>query len=112
MSKAQVVILSGQTLFAEGIASRLQQYPKRVDVSILNPKEDEAMDKVSEANPTAVIIDASEPKTGAFCSLCHLLTTLPDLKIFRLDPEHSNVQIVTSTHLKASDVRDLVELLD
>jgi DNA-binding NarL/FixJ family response regulator len=112
MSKAQVVILSGQTLFAEGIASRLQQFPQKVAVSILNPEGMQTLERISQAQPAAVIIEASEPRDDTLCSLCTLLTTIPGLKVIRLDPEHSDVQIITSTHLRAADVRDLVELLD
>ena len=106
-----MVILSGKSLFAEGIASRLRQFPQRVDVSILDPLEGDPISRVGRDHPAAVIIDGSEPKTDTYCSLCELLFNNPGLKVIRLDPEQSVVQIVTSAQLKASDVRDLVELI-
>ncbi|MDX1435332.1 MAG: hypothetical protein R3335_00880 [Anaerolineales bacterium] len=112
MAKSQVVILSGQTLFAQGIASRLKQYPQKVDVLILDPEEAQIVEQTREARPAAVIVDASEPNQETFYSLWMLLTTIPNLKVIRLHLEHSDIQIVTSTHLNASDVRDLIELLD
>jgi hypothetical protein len=111
MAKAQVVILSGKSLFAEGIASRLKEFPQRVEISILDPREGDTISRVGRDHPAAVIIDASEPKTDTYCLLCELLINNPGLKVIRLDPEQSVVQIVTSTHLKASDVSDLVELI-
>jgi DNA-binding NarL/FixJ family response regulator len=112
MTRTQVVILSDQSLFVEGVASRLQQYPAQLEVHIIDPRESGAMEAISEQLPSAVIMDATDPETDVFCPLCRLLLRLPELKIIRLDPQLDQVQIVTSKCLEAVEVHDLVGMIE
>jgi DNA-binding NarL/FixJ family response regulator len=112
MAKARVVILSGYTLFAEGVVNRLRQFPQRIEVSIINPDEGEVIARIREIHPSAVIIDASEPETEESFSPWELMTSSREVKLIRLDPESSEVQIVSTKCFNASDVRDLVDLIE
>jgi DNA-binding NarL/FixJ family response regulator len=112
MTRTQVVILSGQSLFAEGVASRLQQYPTKIEVFTIDPRESGAMVAISEQRPSAVILDATDPDTDVYCPLCKLLLGMPGLKIIRLDPQQNQVQIVTSKNLEVAEVRDLIGMIE
>ena len=61
MVRTPVVILSGQSLFAEGIASRLRQYPHLVQLEIVDPRRPDAMAQITAAQPSAVILDVADP---------------------------------------------------
>ena len=59
----RLIILSDHTLFAEGIASRLRQYPERVEVHFVNPQQADYLEQIKEICPSAIIIDAREYTT-------------------------------------------------
>jgi hypothetical protein len=104
------VILSSQSIFAEGVAARLKQYldepPLLIDV-----REGDALGQVVAARPAAVILDASDPAEDRLCSLGTLLTALPAITVVRLDPQKDHVQVVTSAQHSMSQVQDLIDLI-
>jgi hypothetical protein len=58
-----------------------------------------------------LIIDGSEPATKRICPLEKLLEKLPALKVIRLDPLRSGVQLITSSQHRANVVGDLIEII-
>jgi DNA-binding NarL/FixJ family response regulator len=65
----RIAILSGHSLFAEGIASRLRQYPQQVDVCFVDPQQLDYVEQLTEIQPAAVIIDAQDSRTTQCCLL-------------------------------------------
>ena len=112
MDQARVVILSGHSLFTQGIASRLRQHSERLEIQIIDPHHADVSEQVVAAQPSAVIIDASDPDAEMYCSIGELLVALPSLKIIRLDPQQPQVQVVTSEQRTAGEVRDLIDLIE
>ncbi len=108
----RVVILSGHSLFAEGIASRLRQHPEALDLHIVDPHVPGAIDQVAAAHPSAVIVDATDLEAEQLCPLSSLLVQLPALKVIRLDPQRNQIQVVTSAERIVTEVRDLLEVID
>lgn len=111
MGRRRIVILSGQSLFAEGIASRLKEYPQEVNVAVVDPKAPECFALISAHKPSVIILDASDGITSKMCPLNRLLTLVPDLKIIHLDSQKEQVQVVTSEQHKAAEVADLIRML-
>jgi hypothetical protein len=99
-------------LFAEGIASRLRQYPRMADVKIVDPRQPDPIAQIAAAQPSFVILDGSDSGTSRLCPLSQLLHSLPELRIICLDPEQDQVQVVTSEQCPAVKVHDLVEVID
>ena len=112
MDQARVVILSAQSLFAEGVASRLRQHSERLEIQTIDPRRANVTEQVIAAQPSAVIIDASDPDAEMYCSIGELLVALPSLKIIRLDPQQPQIQVVTSEQRTAGEVRDLIDLIE
>jgi DNA-binding NarL/FixJ family response regulator len=112
VTRPRVVILSGRSLFTEGIASRLRQDEARVEVVTVDSRQPNALAGVIAAQPTAVIFDATDPESTQHCSLDTLLEALPGLKVLRLDPQQQQVQVVTSEQRKASEVSDLIAVIE
>jgi len=112
VDRVRVVILSGHSLFTEGIASRLREHSERLDIQTIDPRNANVAEQVIAAQPLAVILDASDPDAENHCSIGELLVALPWLKIIRLDPQQSQVQIVTSERRTAGEVRDLIDLIE
>jgi len=106
-----VVVLTGHTLFAEGIAARLRHYADRIDLHVVGTDQDDVLDRVIEAAPGAVILDTTDPEVTRRCSLGRLFQALPEVRVVRLDPERDQFQLVTSEQREAADIGDLIEVI-
>ncbi|HLF27628.1 MAG TPA: hypothetical protein VJG32_14935 [Anaerolineae bacterium] len=112
MDRARVVILSGGSLFAQGVASRLQQHTDHIDLHRVDCQEPGALEQIIAVQPAVVILDATDPRIDQACPLTKLLQALPSLKVIRLDSQQDHVQIVTSQQRQAAEVRDLIQLIE
>ena len=112
MVRTRVVILSGYSLFAEGVANRLQQYLQLVEFEVLDPRRPDAIIQIAAVEPTVVILDSSDTGVPQFCSLSNLLLAFPQLEVICLDSQHEQIQVVTSVQHPMANVRDLVGVID
>ena len=110
MTRTHVVILSGHSLFAEGIASRLQQYAGQVEVVFIDPGHEDYLAQISELQASIVFIDAMDSKTTQCCLLCELLIEFPCIRLVRLTVDQKDVQVVSSSKQQFDDVQDLINI--
>ena len=108
----RLIILSNHTLFAEGVASRLRQYPERVEVHFVDPQQADYLAQIKEIRPAAVIIDAADTDSTQCCLLCDLLMALVNVTLIRLDVQHKDIQIVTSSQRPLAEVKDIIEIVE
>lgn len=111
VGRTTVVILSGQTLFAEGVAARLRQHRDWLDLHVVDADHGDAFGQVVGANPRTLIVDSSDPAIMRHCSLSQLFRALPDVRLVRLDPESDQIQLLTSERLVAGDISDLISVI-
>jgi DNA-binding NarL/FixJ family response regulator len=111
MVRICIVILSSQALFAQGVASRIRECLKKVELEIVDPRQPDAMAKIVAAEPNVVLLDDTDPEVSRYCSLSELLNSLPDIKVIRLEPRQGQIQVVTSEQRPAVEVRDLIEVI-
>lgn len=111
MERARVFILSGYSLFAEGVASRLRQYPDQVDVMVMDPRQPSIFSKIAEKNPSVIMLDAADHETMQLCPLGDLIFALPKLKVMRLDSQKELIQVVSSEQFRVVDVDDLIQVI-
>jgi DNA-binding NarL/FixJ family response regulator len=112
MGHRLVVILTGESLFAEGIASRLSQFPHKVTVEVVDPESSDCMARISAQQPAVIIVDASDALTMELCPLNRLIATLPDLKVIHLDSQKDQIRVVTSEQHPVAEVQDLIEMIE
>ena len=112
MIQMRVVILSGQSLFAQGIASRLEQYLESVELEVMLPRQSDVINRMAAVRPSVVILDPSDTEVAQFCSLDQLLLSFSQLKVICLDPEQGHMQVVTSEQHAAGSIRDLAKVID
>lgn len=112
MKPNRLVILSNHSLFAEGVASRLLQYPERVDVCFVDPQQADYLEKIKENRPSAVIIDAADTHRSQCCLLCDLLMALANVTIIRLEVQHKDIQVVTSSQHPLTEVKDILDIIE
>ncbi len=108
----RLIILSNHTLFAEGVASRLRQYPERVDVSFVDPQQADYLEQIKKKYPSAVIMDATDTDSSQCCLLCDLLSALENVTIVRLDVQQKDIRVITSMQHRFNEVRDILDIID
>ena len=111
MTRTSVVILSGHTLFAEGVATRLGKQTDRVKVHVVDSSQESALEQVASVQPAAVILDATDPDATRNCPLNLLFQALPAVRAIRLDPESNQIQVVTSEQRQAADIAELIDVI-
>lgn len=107
-----VVIVSGHSLFAEGVASRLRQHPQRVRLEVMDARQPDVVIQIASARPSAVILDTADPDITKLCLLAKLQLALPGLKVICLDSGQDRVQVMTSEQLPAGQVHDLLDVIE
>ncbi len=107
-----IVILSGQLLFAESIARQLCQHLRQVNLEIMHPNHPDTIIKLVAYQPTFIILDVTDIAVQRQCHLSELLLLLPMTKIIRLDSQQNRLQIVTGEQYPAVEVQDLVEVIE
>jgi hypothetical protein len=108
----QIVILSGHSLFSEGVASRLRQYPERVDVRFVDPQQPDYLEQIKAIRPAAVIIDAADTDSMQCCLLCDLLVALVNVTIICLELQHQDIQVVTSSQHPLAEAIDIINIIE
>lgn len=109
---SRIVILSGHSLFVEGIATRLQQMPNRVEVVFIDPNLGDYLEQITSIQPSAVLIDAQDAKNAQCCLLCELLLAFPDITLLRLAVDQTDVQVVVSQRHRLQEVQDLIDVFE
>lgn len=108
----RLIILSEHTLFAEGVASRLRQYPERVAVRFVDPQQADYLDQIKKIRPSAVIVNAAETDDTHCCLLCDLLIALANVTIVRLEIQDKDIQIVRSSQHSLAEVKDILNIIE
>ena len=111
MDRTRVVILSGKTLFTEGVAARLRKHEDWLDLHVVDADRGDALTQIVSAKPSAVILDADDPEVTRHCSLNQLFHALPEVRVVRLDPERDQIQLLTSEQRVAADFADLIDVI-
>ena len=106
-----VAILTGNSLLAEGVISRLRQHPDQLDLRVIETTNPCAIKQIIDIQPSTVILDDSDPIVAQQSLIDTLLTNIPSLTLIRLDPQSTQIQVVHWEEHRVSKVRDLLEVL-
>ena len=109
--RRRVVILSGHSLFAEGVASQLRQHSQELELEVVDIRQPDAMAQIIAVRPSAVILDTTDSEVSRLGLMSRLPLVLPELKIVCLDSQQELIQVVTSEQLPADQVRDLLDVI-
>ena len=112
MQQTKVVILSAQSLFIEGIISRLKKYPQRVDLTIIDPVvHTNYVEQIIKLHPSTLILDSLKDDQKNMHPLSLLLKDLPSLRVIYLDIMKNTIQVVNSSTLAVERVGELLEII-
>jgi hypothetical protein len=109
--RTHVVILSGRSIFAEGVASRLRQNLDELEIDVVDIREPDALDRTIAARPATVILDATDADAANGDWLGGLLNALPMVQLVRVDPLQDRIQVVTSEQRPMGQVDELIDVI-
>lgn len=111
MTNSRIAILTGHSLLADGIISRLREYPETLELRVFDNKEPNVMTDIETFHPLAVILEESESQQFESCSLKQILNILPSPVVIYLRLGQPRIQIIQSEQCPANGVRELVDII-
>jgi len=107
----KIVVLTHSSLLAAGLISRLAAYKRQFDILVVDLRESDALQRISDFQPEIIIFDEADIKNSFYPSLVDFLDSLPDAILFELRLEDPNVQMIQSIRFTASNADELVQIL-
>jgi hypothetical protein len=107
----KIVVLTHSSLLAAGLISRLAAYERQFEILVVDLRESDALQKISEFKPEIIIFDEADIKNSFYPSLLDFLDSLPDAILFELRLDDPNVQMIQSIRFNASNADELVQIL-
>ena len=109
--KTRVAILTGHSLLADGLISRLREYAEQLELQVFDIEQADALAQVIAFQPLALIMEesASQPPEG--CSLKTILTALPNTLVIYLRLGDGDIQVIQSEQHHANGVQELLEFI-
>jgi len=111
LASSKIVVLSGHSLFAEGIASSLRQKTTDLTIEVMDAREPDILFQIQKHQPDTVIFDGGDATLRTNCPLDAILWAVPNLHIFQLDPDSELIQIVTGQYHPVASVADIIEAI-
>lgn len=108
----KVVVLTDYSLLAQGIASRLRQSSRSLEVVVLDFRQPNVMDELVRLYPQVVIYGSRDVEKSDRIPLGSLFNLLPNLMVIELNLDNSNVQLIQGGQYNATDCTDLVSMLE
>ena len=107
----KIVVLTHSSLLAAGLISRLAAYKRQFDILVVDLRESNALQRISDFQPEIIIFDEADIKNSFYPSLVDFLDSLPDAILFELRLDDPNVQMIQSIRFTASNADELVQIL-
>jgi hypothetical protein len=111
MTHSRIAILTGHSLLADGIISRLNEYPDAIDLQIFDKNKPNMLADIKKFQPVVVILEEYGSHDLESYSLKQILNISPSLVIIYLRHGQSKVQILQSGQVPANRVRELLDII-
>lgn len=108
----KVVVLTDYSLLAQGIASRLRQSSRSLEVMVLDFRQANLMEELVSIQPQVVIYGSRDVEKSDRIPLGSLFNILPNLMVIELNLDNSNIQMIQGGQYNAADCKDLVSMLE
>lgn len=108
----KVVVLTDYSLLAQGIASRLRQSSRSLEVVVLDFRQADVMEELVNLRPQVVIYGSRDVEQSDRIPLGSLFNMLPNLMVIELNLDNSNIQLIRGGQYNAADSTDLVSMLE
>ena len=109
--ESKIAILTAHSLLADGLISRLQDYPDVAELKIFDGQEPDVLDQLVVFKPLVLILEEAESPSSNTASLKQILAILPNLLVIYLHLGRSEVQVIQSEQCPANGVKELLEII-
>lgn len=106
----RIVILARQSLFLDGIAAKLNNYPGDIDVSYVVSTSPKMICELKSISPAIILIDAGDSAASQL-SIPSILDIVPNSKVYRFNLSSDQISIFTSKSVHVNCVNELVEFM-
>ncbi len=111
MSDSKIVILTNHSLLADGLISRLREYPDSLELWVFDANQVDVLTQIVAVQPSVVILEESEAQQLETCSLKQILSVLPNLMVIYLRLGQQDIQVIESEPYPAKEVREVVDII-
>jgi hypothetical protein len=108
---SKIAILTAHSLLADGLISRLHDYPDVAEYKIFDGQEPDVLNQLVAFKPMVLILEEDESPSGNIASLKQILAILPNLLVVYLHLGHPDVQVIQSEQCPANGVKELLEII-
>ena len=106
----KVVVLTGQSLLAQGIILNLRKFSDSLTVESLEVNRPDLVETLALLQPEIIIMEASN--NGQGCSLNRLFEVLPNLIVVEVNLKTSSMQLIRSGLYDASGFVGFMNVLE
>jgi hypothetical protein len=108
---AKIAMMTNHSLFAEGVISRLREYPEQLDLQVFDLSQPDVISHVIEFKPLVVILEENEEQHFNISSFKHIFAMLPNLLIIYLYLDQPDILIIQSERHSANGVGELMDII-
>jgi hypothetical protein len=108
---ARIAMMTNHSLFAEGLISRMREYPEQLDLRVFDFLQPDVVSHIVEFKPLAIILEENEKQQLNVSSFAHLLALLPNLLIVYLYLNKPDILIIQSERHPANGVGELMDII-
>jgi hypothetical protein len=106
----KVAMLTGHSLFADGLASKLSEYSNSFELRVFDDRPD-GLKALAAFQPFAVILEDNETQPVRTWSLQQLLGILPGLMIIFLNIGQSKITVIRGEQYAANGASELMAII-
>ena len=109
--ESKIAILTGHSLLADGLVSRLRDYPEAAELKVFDGQEPDILNQLIAFKPSVLILEEEGTQSNNACSLKKILALLPNLLVIYLHLGRPEVQVIQSEQCPANGVKELLEII-
>jgi DNA polymerase/3'-5' exonuclease PolX len=109
--ESKIAILTAHSLLADGLISRLHDYPEAAELKVFNGQEPDVLNQLIAFKPQVLILEEEETQSSNTVSLKQILAILPTLLVIYLHLGRPEVQVIQSEQCPAPGVKELLEII-
>ena len=107
----RVAILCNRSLFASGIASRLQECTKDIEIETLEGSYSEAVDAFKKAKPDIIIMDSDTGPLNRADRIWQIITGFESVVVLEVSASKKDVRIYTCRQIHAASIEELMHTI-
>jgi len=107
----KVLILTGRSLFTEGVISKLRNSPLKESFEVVDMGQPDPLQIILKTKPDFLIVDETDPEFSTQLRNT-LFASIPHLKVIFLDPKTTLLRVFQWEEYDNSQIWDLLNKVD